>query len=930
MEDWLERLAGADDSAERSRIVAGYPEGLPPDAPAALHQRVLAVLYKDRDRALRLSGIAREVAEARGDDLSRAWSARIEGHCHHAGGSYDKAATQYEHAAKLFEMAGAEAELGRTLLGALQSLIYRGDYDRAHEWAARAEQIFHRQRDPLRLARLDSNVGNIYFRQDRPREALERYRRALEGFEAVGDPNDIAAALSNLAVSSTTVGRFADALSYYQRARAHCQKHGLHNLVARADYNIAYLYYLRGDYAEARRLYEASRVLSEQSGDAYHTALCDLDEAEMYLDLNLTREGERIAHRAVEGFARLGMSYERAKALVSLAVAASQRSDYFTANRTLLQARRLFVKEGNPLWPALVDQLRAAVAFHEGRLDRARRLGASAWRVLTRTMVPGRAAHCQILLARLWLRAGRLDRARAISAEALRRVGDDVSPALRFHTNLVQGEIHETEGRGHEAMEVYEAARREIEELRTRVDSEDLRISVLKDKLAVYEGLVALYLDTPGGAAKSMLLVQQAKSRSLADQLAAPQEPAVHDDPMSALRRDLNLVYRQIDLAVVAPGTPAPARIARLRDRARELESELLEAQSRSGSHQTSSPIAPADDLAVLQQTIRPDELLLEYYEIRGKFCVFLLSRTGIDVARLGPSGPVYQALKLFRFQLRSTPSSRSATDHHLRELYDLLIAPIEHRLTGFRHLVVAAYRDLHGLPFAALHDGTRCLIDRFTVSVTPSAAVLSRIRARPNIASRGSVVIAAPDPRAPRITEEAQLVADTLGDATLVVGEAATIGAFRQGVSAARIMHVAAHGDFRRDSPLFSSFHLADGRLSILDLNGLALNVDLLTLSACSTGMTVAVGADELLGLMRGCLQAGARSMLLTLWDIDDVSANEFMRAFYRGVRSGTSLAEAAQAAIVEVRAEFPHPYYWAPFVLVGEPGPIATAQNS
>jgi hypothetical protein len=494
----------------------------------------------------------------------------------------------------------------------------------------------------------------------------------------------------------------------------------------------------------------------------------------------------------------------------------------------------------------------------------------------------------------------------------------------------VQGEIYETEGRWQEATEVYEAARREIEDLRTRVDSEDLRISVLKDKLAVYEGLVALCLDSPADAAKAMLLVQQAKSRSLADQLAAPPDPTLHDDPTSALRRDLNLVYRQIDLAAVAPGTPAPARIAPLRDRARELEAQLLEAQSRSGSHQASSAIALADNLAGLQQAIQPDELLLEYYEIRGGFCVFLLSRTGIEVAQLGPSGPIYQALKLFRFQLSSTPSNRSAAEHHLRELYDLLIAPIEHRFAAFSHLIVAAYRDLHGLPFAALHDGTQSLIDRFTLSVAPSAAVLARARARRNVPSRGSVVIAAPDPRAPRIAEEAQLVANTLGDATLLLGEAATIDAFRQRVSAARIVHVAAHGDFRRDSPLFSSFHLADGRLSILDLNRLTLNVDLLTLSACSTGMTVAVGADELLGLMRGCLQAGARRMLLTLWDIDDVSANEFMRAFYRGVRSGVSLAKAAQAAIVEVRAAFPHPYYWAPFVLVGEPGPIGTPQNS
>ena len=96
--------------------------------------------------------------------------------------------------------------------------------------AARAERIFYKLGDVLRLARLDSNVGNILFRRDRPQEALERYQRALEGFEVAGEPRDSAAALSNLAVASINLGRFREALGFYERARAHCELHGLKNL----------------------------------------------------------------------------------------------------------------------------------------------------------------------------------------------------------------------------------------------------------------------------------------------------------------------------------------------------------------------------------------------------------------------------------------------------------------------------------------------------------------------------------------------------------------------------------------------------------------------------------------------------------------------------------------------------------------------------
>ena len=946
--DWLEVLAGTEDEADLGAFLSRGGTSLPPDAPAALHAGVLGALYRDRPRALRLNRAVQKVAELRGDPLSRAWAFRSQGHCSHVAGDYEKAVAAYGAAAALFDEAGAETELARTLLGGLQALIFRGQYDEAHQWAARAAIIFHRHQDVLRLARLDSNVGNIYFRQDRPKDALARYQRALEGFEAAGEPYDVGAALSNLAVSYTNLGQFPEALSHYRRAREHCDRHGLANLVARADYNIAYLFYLRGDYTEARRLYQISRERAQAAGDTYHSTLCDLDEAEMYLELNLAREGEGLARRAADGFRALGMPYEQAKALVSLAVAASQRRNYRMAARSLVTARHLFQQERNPVWPAMVDQLRAVLAFHESHFDQARRLSASAWRTLTRTRVPGRAAHCQILLARLWLRAGQADRARAISQEAVERMGEDSSPSLRFHVNLLEGEIHEMQGRWEEALESYEAARREVEDLRGRVDAEDLRISILQDKLAVYEGLVLLCLDSPaaassGGAARALLLIQQAKSRSLADRLAAPSEipDAAGNDETSfdCLRRDLNLVYRQMDQAVLANEPPSPNRTTALRERARELEGRLIDWKNRPRPVDSGRLPAPPDYIPALQQALRDGEILLEYYEARGILYLFLLSREGLEVARLGSSAPVHRTLKLLHFQLGkyrwAGPSAShfggglDAASHHFRELYTLLLAPVEDRLSGYRHLIIAPHRDLHGLPFAALHDGSSALVDRFTLSVAPSAGVLARCRERRARPTRGSVVMAVPDARTPRIQEEARLIAQMLPDARLLMGEAASLEAFHQHAPESRILHLAAHGIFRRDNPMFSALQLADSRLSMIDLNRQHLNVELLTLSACSSGLAVAVGGDELLGLMRGFLQAGVRSLLVTLLDVDDACTKEFMSSFYREVGSGASLGSAVQGAMREIRERYPHPYFWAPFLLIGEPGRLSHTES-
>ncbi len=526
---WLEELAAIDDASERMRSLAALT--LPEDAPAQVHAAVLAALYSDLARAVGMAEIARAMAQLRADPVSNAFAARSTAHVAYVQGKHELAFVNYEEALRLFETEGLEFEAARTLSSSLQTLILLGRYDQARNWADRAGAIFLKHGDVLRLARLDSNVGNIYFRQDQPQDAIVCYERALQGFEAIGDPKDIAAVLSNLAVCHTSLGNFSQAFTYYQRAREVSVNHGLPRLAAQADYNIAYLHYLRGEYKQARELYESCR----RNGDAYHSALCDLDEAELLLELNLTREGDFLARRAEQSFRNLRMRYEQAKSLVNIAVAESQNGDRRLAEQTMRRARGLFEQEGNLVWRAIVDLLRAVLAFHDHRFRAARLLSASAWRVLKTTTLPGRAAHCQILLARLWLRSGHAEQALAIGRAALNRLGDDSSPSLRFHASLIEGEAFEMESRWPEAWNSYERARREIEDLRNRVDTEDLRISILTDKLAVYEALISMCLDPPADAVihgsgedaaeratkRAMILVQQAKSRSLADRLSS-------------------------------------------------------------------------------------------------------------------------------------------------------------------------------------------------------------------------------------------------------------------------------------------------------------------------------------------------------------------------------------------------------------------------
>jgi CHAT domain-containing protein len=158
------------------------------------------------------------------------------------------------------------------------------------------------------------------------------------------------------------------------------------------------------------------------------------------------------------------------------------------------------------------------------------------------------------------------------------------------------------------------------------------------------------------------------------------------------------------------------------------------------------------------------------------------------------------------------------------------------------------------------------------------------------------------------------------LPNARLFVGEAVTEDILRMYGRSSRLVHIATHGYFRQDNPMFSSIRLGGSHLSLYDISHLQLPAELIVLSGCATGMNVVAPGDELMGLVRGLLQAGAQSLILSLWDVHDESTKDFMIGFYTRLQKGFSKAQAMQATMLDLRERYPHPYHWAPFSLIGK----------
>ncbi len=166
----------------------------------------------------------------------------------------------------------------------------------------------------------------------------------------------------------------------------------------------------------------------------------------------------------------------------------------------------------------------------------------------------------------------------------------------------------------------------------------------------------------------------------------------------------------------------------------------------------------------------------------------------------------------------------------------------------------------------------------------------------------------------------EVESVAAILPETELFLGDQATTEVLKRKGSQSALLHIATHGTYRQDNPMFSGIRLGDGYLNLYDLYQMRLAVRHVTLSGCATGMNFVAAGDELLGLQRGLFCAGAASLLLSLWDVHDQSTAELMQAFYRRYMESGNMAVSLQSAMMQLRESNPHPYFWAPFVLVGQ----------
>jgi CHAT domain-containing protein len=944
LEKLFRELRELSDAARQKEFLAHHPELLHVEVVVRLDDAVSQLVRVNLQQALWLAEAGLAIAHQLENREALAHGLRAKATALWFMGQNTSAVHLHEQATNLFEEIGKSIEVGRTLSASIQPLILLGEYERALGAADRAREIFTGHREHVRLARLEINVGNVYHRQDRFVEALSCYERAYEQLLPQKDAEGIAAALHNIAVCRISLNDFRRALETYERVRAFCQQQEMPLAVVQADYNIASLHYHRGEYNRAIEMLRATREMSERLGDSYHAALSHLDLAEIYLELNLIQEAADMAQEALTRFRQLGMGYEAAKSVTFLAMALSHQKQMSSALEHFSQARAAFAQEENRVWVSLIDLYRAVVLFEKGEFSESRKLSEDALEFFRSSALPGKAILCHLLLTRLYLHTGELGAARSDCQTVLTQLGPLEAPVLKYQAYLLMGQIEEAAGDLTLAYDCYQDARGALETIRGGLRGEELRIAFIKNRLEVYESLTNLCLSREpreANAEEALRYMEEAKSRTIRDLIFHRGQPLSSGDAgqnkllhrIRELREELNWYHHRLELEQLGYEERSRERLEELRRQVEGREKEFLQARqeiSISEAENGKVDTPGTFTLKAIRETLAPNAVMVEYFRIRDRMAAAVITRDRLDVVPVTELRRVASLIRMLHFQVSKfrlgsgyvrtfeQPLLRSI-QVHLKELYDEVVAPVRPLLEG-QHLIIVPHDVLHYLPFHALFDGQQYLIDAFTVSYAPSASIYSLCHSKSANSTGCSLILGISDPRAPGMLEEARCVADILPEPELYLDVEANETVLRERGPRSRLVHIATHGYFRQDNPMFSGIRLSGSYLNLYDFYNLRLPVELVTLSGCATGVNVIAPGDELVGLVRVLLYAGAQSLLLSLWDVHDRSTAEFMNLFYRYWMDQGDKARALQSAMRELREDYPHPYYWAPFVIIGK----------
>jgi CHAT domain-containing protein len=785
-------------------------------------------------------------------------------------------------------------------LGILDDLanieLLSGRTDDALAWNDQALAVVRASCDIRREASLIEARGNLLLRSSRFAEAKKAFGDALATARGIGEVHREASVLSFLGSLHMARGEYGSSVTSFERSVALYQLVDSQQEEAATWINLAEAYILLEGHDTARGALEKARELAKSSD---FSLAGELVEAVASMSRLFTGEGS--PKEVLDSFGKWWENPETP----DLMLPADLRS-------LLGDVARL----GSGIEPTHNEPLSAAAQ-----------------------RVPELSAMSTLLRGRKLFQEGRITEARELFVDAAAK-----NPNTDFKAGFeaAVGATYWKEGKEEQAVRHFERAVAAIGAVASDVKVEEMLAGYLGSNRRVYFEIAIESLVRKGRVGEAFEHAERARSRAFLHSVGNARIQAARGAaaPLVAEAEALRKSIEEWERAWAFD--PEATRID-LRN-ARSRYEVLLKRIKASNPEYASLTTVEALHLADVQQALSNDESLISYFVTNARVHVWIVDRERIEhVALPLRSADLQKAVCWARRLGGSSEAVRSMTPVHpdcpdlanAEDVHQMLFAPLRGKLRHDR-LILVPHGVLHYMPFAALRNPSngRYLVEDYTISYTPSASALRFLQEKESPLNGGALVLGDPAAvsgsyhRLAGAQREATAIAHAFGTEPKL-GPAASESLLYGLNGKYDLVHIGAHAEYNADQPIFSRVVLAkdarDGNLEVhevladVDLTG----VNLLVLSACGTARGARSGGDEIVGLTRAVLYAGAPGVITTLWDIDDQASADFMEDFYARLLAGAAVADALRQAQVATlkRTPYADPQFWAAFELSGNP---------
>ncbi len=888
-----------------------------------------------------------------------------EGSLYYLSGNYDKARQLYERAKNISEITFNTSELIKSYINLAILSDENGELNTARKLFSEALSLAKRINNPALQALVHSELGVSFTYDNRLVKAEKHYNQSLKFYGKLNDRNRLAILHANLGKIYSAMSNYKFAIETFEEGlilSGENKRSQIMNLTGIAD-----VYANLSNYAKALSYYNRAKKLASEIKELSVQAEIEEGLGILELNLELPRKALRYFEKAEKLSENLNNSFFKADLLHKFGVAYFALGENRKAETSLLEANRINKANGDIYNTLLVNLDLAGLFIRQKKLDKARKLLSNAKKICDDYNLDNLLIKQYLLSAQLNMISGNTEFAEQLLQKAVR-----LSEKTRNHNFLIESKY--MLGKLYGSVKNYDDAIRMLVEAKNNLEStgrplfekQEIQISYFSGFNKIYEDLAKLYLEL-GNDIAAFEVIDAQRSRNTYQNL--------NNLKITSVINDKALLKKLYELDwIIASGIYSGAELDSIKNDYDELKSEIINKnpvlKNYLGFNKNKS-------LHEIQNGLETDERFVLYFTTGNYTQVFILSKDNFYSVRIPVTrdsivnlikniSPFYKnevgGKEIFFNQ--DLFSFNAETSY---KLYKIFIKPILSKLKPAEKIIFSPSVPMLQIPMEFLvtnyrknespynYNNLKFLIDYFAVSYAQSGNTFIALQEEHNRETETNLLIGNPVIKNANfvysirgsLLEDTETLRDInleslefsemeieeinnyLGNAEIFLSDKATESNFKKYAPLSKIIHLSTHSFLYKNQPLIvfseGGKESNDGLLEKGEIIQLNLNADMVVLSSCKSGLGVVDKSEGILGMQKSFIDAGANSVVVSLWDVNDKSTAVLMKYFYKYLREGFDKSTSLQLAKKEfIKNESANPYYWAAFILTGNPSKI------